>query len=506
MKSKSMSRRDFLKLLPLGLYSASAALPLLPQSKLLSRPPFFPVGPEIIDVLSDQQKWELLAASKHFLAPDEESANRVALEIDFIEGLNEHSSNMCGPLSISILRRAGLLGSWVEPRDFWLLNPREDLLSAANVFPEHLYDWFHFNEPLAQFDFINFPLLAGDLLYLHAGPRDTFEHILVVNQVDQFGRAYTISNFFTGNGTIIEQRMLYDPAHPPVGQFRKWADPDIRNTIGNTGAAGFRIWRVKDGQHLIFPNDEKSRSLRRSLDEIFQSGPGRWYAEIREQGGQNIYRFNPFEAIHPASTIKVPIAMAFMAWIESQQIADPLAYLLTKGTSGRTFQQLMHAMLVESEEEATEIIVAFLNPRWIESLWTNWEFSRTRLIPRRSSAFELLDFFAELHNGQWLSQNSRSYLLRLLATYSSNDETRIGLIKKSLPAYTTIYNKRGSLVEAPRILSDTGILSIPDSSGDEIRKILFSFHGLGKDGASYESLESILDQAIHLFGDYLTSA
>ena len=501
-----MSRRDFLKLLPLGLYSAGSIFPILPQSKLNARPPFFPIGPTIFDVLSDRQKRTLVSASKHFLAPDEESANRVALEIDFIEGLNEHASNMCGPLSISILRRAALLGSWVEPRDFWLLNPREDLRTASNVFPNHLYDWFHFIEPIAQFDFFNFPLQAGDLLYLHGNQSDTFEHILAVNEVDHFGRAYTISNFFTDKGTVIEQRLLYDPNNQAAGQFKRWADRSIRNTIGNTGGAGFRVWRVKNGQRLFFPNDENSRTLRQSLDELFLAGQGRWYAEIREQSGRTIYQFNPFEAIHPASTIKLPIAMAFMNWFEEQLITDKQAYLSSKGTSGRSFQQLMQAMLVESEEEATEIIVQFLDPLWIEAIWSSWDFSRTKVNPRRSSAFELLNFFTELHDGKWLSMNSRSYLLNFLAEFSPNDETRIGLIKDSLSPDTIIYNKRGSLVEAPRILSDTGILSIPASSGGERRKILFSFHGLGKDASSYESLEAILDQAIYIFGDYLTSA
>lgn len=198
--------------------------------------------------------------------------------------------------------------------------------------------------------------------------------------------------------------------------------------------------------------------------------------------------------------------MAFMHWLEKQPITDQPAYLATKGTSGRTFQQLMRAMLVESEEEATEIIVDFLDPLWIEALWSTWGFSRTQVNPRRSSSFELLNFFADLHNGKLISQNSHSYLLKLLAEHSPNDMTRIGLIKESLPPNSIIYNKRGSLVEAPRVLSDTGILSIPVSSGEDPRKLLFSFHGLGKDGSSYESLEAILDQAIYIFGDYLTSA
>ena len=94
----TISRRDFLKLLPLGLSSLGAFSPLGVLAEDWLRPPGFPIGPESLDVLTKAQRKALLQASLHFLAPDGASANRVALEIDFIEGLNEHASNMCGPL------------------------------------------------------------------------------------------------------------------------------------------------------------------------------------------------------------------------------------------------------------------------------------------------------------------------------------------------------------------------------------------------------------------------
>ncbi len=502
MKYPEMNRRDFLKLLPITAFSL---IPFLPGKDIFSLRGL-PIPPDNSDVLSEAQKRALMRSSLHFLAPDEESANRVALEIDFIEGLNEHSSNMCGPLSISIMRNAGLLGSWVEPRDFWLLNPREDLRTASNVFPSLLYDWFHFEEAVSEFDFSTFPLLAGDLIYLHAKPGDTYEHILVVNRVDAFGRAYTISNFFTESGTIIEERLLYDPSRPQRGQFERWANRSLRKLNGNTGGAGFRLWRVMDGRSLELSSNAASQSLRQSLDALFLSGVGKWYSEIREFDGPLIYNFNPYESFHPASTIKVPIAMAFMHWLEEQNMDAPLTYLATKGTGGRTYQQLLRAMLVESEEEATDILVAFLGEAQIQAQWRAWAFTRTQLSPRRSSSTELLLFFEELLAGEMLSEQNSSTILDLLAAHSPSDETRIGLIKDSLPENSVIYNKRGSLVQAPRVLSDSGIIIIPASSKMPGRKLLFTVHGLGKDGSSYEALEEMLDESMLLIGEYLTSA
>lgn len=495
---KPISRRDFLKLAPLGLSSLGAFSPLGRLAEDWLAAPELSINSGYRDVLTEAQKKALLQASLHFLAPDGESANRVALEIDFIEGLNEHASNMCGPLSISILQRAGLLGNWVQPQDFWLLNPREDLLTALNVFPKHLYDWVHFEEPLVDFDFKQFPLMAGDLLYLHAAPGDTFEHILVVNRVDSRGRAFTVSNFFTLTETIIEERMLYDPQKPGSGQFERWADRDIRNTIGNTGRGGFRVWRVKNGRWLEGGESEARAELTRTLDNLFIVGPGNWYAEVRNKAGQTIYQFNPYEAFHPASTIKLPIALAFMAWLGAEELTDEAGYLESKGTAGRSFAQLLRAMLVESEEKATEELVEFLVEGAINSEWQGWGYTRSMLGPRRSSAWELLNFFEDLMRGERLSEFQRDYLLELLGSYTPNDDGRAGLMKPALPQGSLIYNKRASLVEAPRVVGDSGIVWLPEGN-----EIYFSIHGVGKDGASYEELEPTLEAAFLALGEFL---
>ncbi len=466
----------------------------------------FPIGPDRMDVLTEAQKLQLLEASLHFLAPDGESANRVAQEIDFIEGLNEHASTMCGPLSISILQRARLLGNWVQRNDFWLLNPREDLLTAQNTFPEGLYDWFYFEEPISQFNFKAFPLLAGDLLYLHAAEGDTFEHILVVNRVDSRGRAFTVSNFFTVTETIIEERMLYDPGNMAIGQFAHWSDRDIRNTIGNTGGAGFRLWRVKDGTDLELPQDATSLRLQKQLDALLQDGIGQWYAEIRDGEGKPLYQFNPYEAFHPASTIKVPIGLVFMDWLAEQNLDDEQEFLKVKGTAGRTFAQLLRAMLVESEEEATEALTEFLGENAIDQIWRDWGYTRTQINPRRSSAWELLNFIEGLIEGKDIQAGHREYLLQLLGTYTANDDTRSGLIKAQVPFDVAIYNKRGSLVEAPRVVGDSGLIEIPSMQDESLQRIYFSFHGLGKDGSRYEDLETKLDAACLALGEYLISS
>jgi hypothetical protein len=459
-----------------------------------------PTGQE---VLSIAQRQKLLEASRRFLAPDEASANQMALEIDFVEGPNEHSSTMCGPLAITILQSASLLGLWARPADFWLINPRDNPRPIENTFPSKEYFIYEFDEPASEFAFNLFPLLAGDLVYLNAGPGDTFEHALVVNHIDDQGRAYSVTNFFNPEGITIEERVLYDLRNPGVGQFMDWADRSLRNKYGNVGRGGFMVWRIKDGRRLEFPIDPASQALRSELDNLLQSAPGDWFAEIKEAGESTLFQYNPYAGFHPASTIKIPVALAFYKWLDEQEISDREAYLRDHGTGGRTFAQLLEAMIVKSEELATEVLTRFLKVGNMDSLWESWGLEQTRIQPRRSSASEIVSIFEKLYTGHWISTESRTALLNLMAAYTPNDETRIGELRRNLPRGSVIYNKRGSLVEWPGVVGDSAIIELP---GDpkRSRSYLFSMHGVGH-GAGYEEMEETLSAAVQTFGDFLSN-
>ncbi|MEX2143527.1 MAG: serine hydrolase [Anaerolineales bacterium] len=495
VKSQTFSRRDFLRLASLSAFSL--AIPRGQLHPLIGDlcPPW-PVGRSR---LSPAQRWRLASASQDFIAPGLVPARQVALDIDFIEGRNEDASTMCGPLAIAILQRAGLLGLWAKPHDFWLLNPRTALQPLEETFPTQLFDWLQFEEPISTFDFKAMPLEAGDLVYLHAAPGDTFEHVLVVTRMDSAGRAYTVSNFFISEGTIIEERLLYDPTQPGIGQLADWGNRRLRNQMGNTGTSGFRIWRVKDGGSLEFPGDAASRQLRSNLDNLLLAAPGDWYASIKQAGGPLLYQFNPYATFHPASTIKVPVALGFYDWLEAQEVTDWPVFLAEHGVKGRSYAQLLEATLVDSEEDATQVLVDFLGRAWLEETWLGWGLEDTKVDPRRSSATELSTIFESMLGGGWVSLDARNHLLGLLAAYTPNDDFRLGLLKPRLPAAAQIYNKRGSLVDWPRVVADSGLIELP--SGESY---VFTLHGLGKDMASYEELETTLDQAIEYFGDFLS--
>ena len=488
----NLSRREFLKLASLSAFSAAAA----PTLQLLRA--FDPPPPIANAALSAAQQRRLLSASRKFIAPEIEAAREIALQIDFVEGPYEDASTMCGPLAVAILQKAGLLRPWVVPHDFWLLDPRNSLQPLKDTFPDAIYTWQSFDTPLKDFDFSKAPLQAGDLMYLFAAPGDTFEHVLVVNRVDEAGRAYTVTNFFVTTGTIIEERMLYDPQQPGLGQFTDWGNRQLKNKYGNTGKGGFRIWRVKDGNSLEFPTDTNSTRLRESLDSLLLAADGDWYAAIKKVNGPLVYQFDPYESFHPASTIKVPVAMAFYQWLENEKVDDWGTYFEEHGADGRSYASLMKAMLVDSEEEATQTLVDDLGFAWLEDTWAKWGLKATHIDPRRSSATEILRLFEDLYTGKRLSTDSNKAILKYMSSYTSNDNTRIGLLRPRLPRGSVIYNKRGSLVDWPRVVADSAIIELP------VAAYVCTMHGLGRGQASYESLEATLASAVQTFGDFLT--
>lgn len=488
---RNLSRRDFIKLSSLGLFSIAAA-PALRRFSILCPPP-----PEDSAVLTAEQQRRLMTAARKFIAPDIDAARQMAVDIDFVEGPFEDASTMCGPLSIAILKEAGLLGAWVKPHDFWLVDPKNSLQPLQDTFPESLYKWKTYETPLKEFDFSREPLQAGDFMYLHAAPGDTFEHVLVVNRLDSMGRAYSVTNLFITTGTIIEERMLYDPQQPGVGQFTDWGNRQLKNRFGNTGKAGFRIWRVKDGSSLEFPSDENSQQLRQDLDELLLTANGDWYGTIKSIGGPVLFQFNPYATFHPASTIKVPIAMAFYHWLEDEQIDDWSTFLKEQGADSRSYASLLRAMLVDSEEEATETLVDDLGAGWLEETWKSWGLKATHVDPRRSSATEIMGLLEDLHTGKRLTAASNEAILAYMSTYTSNDATRIGLLRPRLPRGSVIYNKRGSLVDWPMVVADSGIIELPEAS------YIFTMHGIGHGKASYEQLEATLASIVNIFGDYL---
>lgn len=159
-------------------------------------------------------------------------------------GYDGDPSNICGPLAIAILQKAGLLNADITPHDFWLLNPREseDQEILTRAFPPDHYLHMIFSQSLNKMDWHTSPLQPGDFLFIWHGSWGNFDHMLVVNRVDQALRAYAVTNFGTSEGFLISETMLYDPNDPSIGIFHTWTR-ERDAILGSTGFGGFELWR-----------------------------------------------------------------------------------------------------------------------------------------------------------------------------------------------------------------------------------------------------------------------
>ncbi len=217
-----------------------------------------PVPPTPTPTMTAKEKAEneLWQGSLDFLAFTPEDADQVARRISYASGPHESADNMCGPLTVAIMKTAGYLPEDASEHDMWLLCPREDNpechgLQTLNreFFPQDEYDYLRVEESIGTYNWKKNPLQPGDWLYLFALPGiskyNGFDHMIVVTRVDERGAAYSVTNINYGDGFVITEALLYDPRKPGYGLFYDLTNDKFRKELGMTGTAGFLLIREK---------------------------------------------------------------------------------------------------------------------------------------------------------------------------------------------------------------------------------------------------------------------
>ena len=220
--------------------SATATLPPTPYPITPSPTPIATLTVQPTSDLAAAQLQRLYEASLNYLAQTDTETWQVARSLGYAP-LGGYPSNMCGPLAISILQDAGIVSQAADLHDFWLLNPEEDGQLLQNTFPVEHFKWLHSDQPIDQIDYSQFPLRAGDLVYIYSGYQGDYSHVLAVTRVDADGRAYSVTNNFTEAGFVVLEYLLYDPTVPGNGIFYAWPDP-ANQELGLTGFGSMDIW------------------------------------------------------------------------------------------------------------------------------------------------------------------------------------------------------------------------------------------------------------------------
>lgn len=551
-----------------------------------------------------EMHWQekLRRAAEAYITTSMEETVAVAREIDFIEGEVEHPANMCGPLSAAILRDAGLFPSLAKDvHTFWLANPRKTNLPWS-LFPEQDFEISRTETPADQFDFKAHPLLPADFVYTYAS-FSGYDHMFVVTEVDEAGRAYTVSNQWQDDGSfLVERLLLYDPGDPAKGVFRdEWAGG---SRFGRTGNGGFAVARRKGfalppgtvykylvqpgdtiqsvagkfdsnveaiahqnatvdirrlvvGSRLLVPvniggmaetSEQQLRaaidrrdqaaalvshdvlvddangeafqpavtveavSLRRSAavgpgdlvdirqrveDTLEQVPSGDWGIYIEDLDSGSSVSIGEDIVFHPASTIKIAVGMVFLHWMDEHPDVE-----LTHGPvqGQRNYEQLLKAMLVKSEEEATRTLIDFLNKfegYEVQTVVENWGLQETTIRPRRTTITDQALLLRLLHDRQVLSNESTELLLGMLRTPSNGDDERLG---GGLPDWARINlaHKPGTVFDDGwGVVSDIGLVEM--ESGSYTIVIMSNY----VDWVDYDEAQAVISGVSSLMFEYL---
>lgn len=202
-----------------------------------------------------------------------------------------------------------------------------------------------------------------------------------------------------------------------------------------------------------------------SLLQVLDNGAA-WYVEVKEVNGERLFELHSNEVIHPASIIKVPLGMLILYSLEKQSQGDWKS-ILDHGPSGagRSYRQLLRAMLVYSEEDATEILeqdlLAQMTTQEIHNILSGWGISTVQFRPRRASIHDLSKLLECLYNRQCLNETASEQMLEWLAEETPGDKGRLWELEPLLPEGSRIFNKRGSMT-VPLTVGDCGIVEIQE--------------------------------------------
>lgn len=383
------------------------------------------------------------------------------------------SSNMCGPLSASILKDMGILPIYIENKSLWLLNLNNDegFKKLGKIFDPENFDYFVSSQDVVS---SGISLEAGDWLYLFGG---SFDHMLVIDRVDA-GKVYSINNNQVGEkGFIIDEFLMYNPKDQS-GLFKDWLSSERRD-LGTTGEGGFVLVRRKGIVKFEYPPSHFTNTI-----SFIEDSPFQWNVYLKEVGQKTVvFEWNPGQAIHPASMIKPIISAAVLDSITLENIQ--------KGYAGRSFAQLTHASVVLSEEVATEELLQYMRERQLFDRLEKWDLNDTSLSPRQSTVEDIGEFLEDLYVGNILPDPEREYLLSLMGEFTQSDTLRLGAIPD-----VKVYNKRGTITDEFLTLGDAGILV----GKDKVYVFVINVTPNVK-GSSYLELEELLQELILIIAE-----
>lgn len=201
------------------------------------------------------------------------------------------------------------------------------------------------------------------------------------------------------------------------------------------------------------------------------------------------------EAYPMASTMKIAVAANYLAQVEfgRRSLDDRIA--------GRTAASLMEAMIIRSDNHATDLLLRDLGgPATLQSWLNQHQITGLRVdrniaqllrdkrdlydIRDSSTPLAMVDLLRRIDSGKLLRPASKSYLLSLMGRCMTGKNRMRGL----LPASALVQHKTGTL---NNYTSDVGFMTLPD--GRRIAVAFFARGGSDRPRTIAEAARAIYD-------------
>ncbi len=243
------------------------------------------------------------------------------------------------------------------------------------------------------------------------------------------------------------------------------------------------------------------RSLERQLRFIEAANPGNVGIAALDLTSGDMVSVHGDEPFPMASTVKVAIAAQYLAQVEHGRRT------LDTRIGGRSARSLLEAMLIHSDNRATDIILRDLGgpsrvQQWMEqNQLPGLRVDRTiaQLLRARrdlrderdsSTPKAMVTLLQQIDSGKMLRPSSRSYLLSLMARCATGRNRMRAL----LPFGTPIEHKTGTL---DGLTTDVGFITLPD--GRRLAIALFARHGSDRPRTLADAARKIYDGFVNVW-------
>ena len=243
------------------------------------------------------------------------------------------------------------------------------------------------------------------------------------------------------------------------------------------------------------------RSLEQQLRTIEAANPGNVGIAALDLTSGDMVSIGGDDPFPMASTVKVAIAAQYLAQVEHGRRT------LDTRIAGRSARSLMEAMLIHSDNRATDIILRDLGgPAKVQTWLAQNQVSGVRvdrsiarllsdrrdLRDERDSATPkaMVSLLQRIDSGRLLKPASRSYLLSLMARC----QTGRNRMRALLPFGTPVEHKTGTL---NGLTSDVGFITLPD--GRRLAIALFARYGSNRPSVLAAAARKIYDGFVNVF-------